>query len=61
MAAFDPTAASKAESRFGLRVLRILKTSMLWDRRVATVVEPIAAIREFERRYKDNRLIDRPG
>jgi hypothetical protein len=44
-----------------LRVLRILKGMVRWDRPIATVAELIEALREFERRYNGHGLIERHG
>jgi putative transposase len=43
------------------RFIRTLKENLLWVRHFATVAELIEALREFQRRYNDQWLIERHG
>jgi transposase InsO family protein len=43
------------------RFIRTLKENLLWVRPFATVVELIEALREFQRRYNEQWLIERHG
>jgi transposase InsO family protein len=43
------------------RFIRTLKENLLWVRHFATVAELIEALREFRRRYNEQRLIQRHG
>jgi transposase InsO family protein len=43
------------------RLIRTLKENLLWVRHFATVAELVEALREFERRYNEQWLIQRHG
>ena len=43
------------------RFVRTLKENLLWVRHFATIAELVEALREFKRRYNEQRLIERHG
>jgi putative transposase len=43
------------------RFIRTLKENLLWVRHFATVAELVESLREFRRRYNEQRLIERHG